>query len=197
MNSSIKYGYCNTIFGTCFVALEGESVCMLHFPRTAEEQNTVLDELKQLFPEAELKEDPQLAESFCNKLFTNNDSPINLILKGSALQLAVWEALLTIERGAVATYSQIAELAGNPRAVRAVATAIGQNPVCYLVPCHRVIRKSGEIGNYRWGSEIKKAMLHQESHPTNTTQPITIKTLKNNPHSANPANTSRSTLALL
>ncbi|MCZ2121384.1 MAG: MGMT family protein, partial [Anaerolineales bacterium] len=90
-------------------------------------------------------------------------SPFKLHLQGTNFQIKVWEALLHIPSGAVTTYEQIAAQIGKPRAVRAVGTAVGHNPIAYLIPCHRVIRKTGEFGNYLYGSARKKAMLAKES----------------------------------
>jgi AraC family transcriptional regulator of adaptative response/methylated-DNA-[protein]-cysteine methyltransferase len=99
-----------------------------------------------------------------NRIFlgTNPGQPINLHLRGTNFQIKVWEALLNIPMGALTTYEHIAERIGNPRAVRAVGSAVGHNPIAYLIPCHRVIRKSGEYGNYLYGSARKKAMLARE-----------------------------------
>ncbi|MGB0454818.1 MAG: methylated-DNA--[protein]-cysteine S-methyltransferase [Bacteriovoracaceae bacterium] len=87
---------------------------------------------------------------------------ISAFVKGTDFQLKVWEALLEIPEGAVSTYKEIASFIGHPKAVRAVGTAIGANPIAYLIPCHRVIRGTGIIGDYRWGSEAKKAILLRE-----------------------------------
>lgn len=87
---------------------------------------------------------------------------IDLHLIGTPFQIRVWEALLTIPNGHVTTYSLIADKIGNPKAVRTVATAIGQNPIGFLVPCHRVLRKSGEIGGYHWGLPLKREILAYE-----------------------------------
>jgi AraC family transcriptional regulator of adaptative response/methylated-DNA-[protein]-cysteine methyltransferase len=90
------------------------------------------------------------------------DAPLKLHLRGTNFQIKVWEALLNIPTGALTTYEHIASQIGNPRAVRAVGTAVGSNPIAYLIPCHRVIRKSGEFGNYLYGTTRKKAMLVRE-----------------------------------
>lgn len=90
------------------------------------------------------------------------DAPLKLHLRGTNFQIKVWEALLSIPTGALTTYEHIATQIGNPRAVRAVGSAVGDNPIAYLIPCHRVIRKSGEFGNYLYGSARKKAILARE-----------------------------------
>ena len=90
---------------------------------------------------------------------------LNLLIRGTNFQLQVWQALLKIPAGAVCTYSDIATMIDKPKAVRAVGTAIGQNSLAWLIPCHRVIRKSGEAHNYRWGGQRKKALLVREWGP--------------------------------
>jgi AraC family transcriptional regulator of adaptative response/methylated-DNA-[protein]-cysteine methyltransferase len=91
-----------------------------------------------------------------------SESPLRLHLRGTNFQIKVWEALLQIPTGALTTYEQIAARIGKPAALRAVGTAVGHNPIAYLIPCHRVIRKTGEYGNYRYGSARKKVMLAKE-----------------------------------
>jgi AraC family transcriptional regulator of adaptative response/methylated-DNA-[protein]-cysteine methyltransferase len=88
--------------------------------------------------------------------------PLSLVLKGTPLQLKVWEALVAIPSGHVASYADVAALAGSPSAVRAVGTAIGHNPVAPLIPCHRVIRSTGALGEYRWGAPRKRVLLALE-----------------------------------
>lgn len=89
--------------------------------------------------------------------------PQQVHLRGTAFQLEVWKALLAVPFGCLTTYSDIARASGHPKAQRAVGTAIGSNPVAFLVPCHRVIRKDGNLGNYRWGLEVKKALIEWEN----------------------------------
>ena len=93
----------------------------------------------------------------------NGGTPLHLLLRGTNFQIKVWEALLCIPPGNVASYEDVARLIGAPRATRAVASAIAQNPVGYLIPCHRVIRKTGVIGDYRWGAARKQALLAWEA----------------------------------
>jgi AraC family transcriptional regulator of adaptative response/methylated-DNA-[protein]-cysteine methyltransferase len=92
------------------------------------------------------------------------DAPLFLI--GAPFQIKVWEALLTIPTGYVTTYSDIARVIGNPKAVRAVGTAVGRNPISWLIPCHRALRKSGGLGGYHWGLPVKRAMLAWEAAET-------------------------------
>ena len=94
--------------------------------------------------------------------FNHRGKPLNVHLRGTNFQLKVWEALLQVPVGAVTTYESIASRIGSPRAMRAVGTAVGHNPIAVLIPCHRVIRKIGEFGNYRYGAQRKKALLARE-----------------------------------
>ncbi|MEM8888411.1 MAG: methylated-DNA--[protein]-cysteine S-methyltransferase, partial [Bacteroidota bacterium] len=92
----------------------------------------------------------------------NKKGELSLLLQGTNFQLKVWEALLNVPRGQLTTYGDIAERIEKPKAVRAVGTAVGRNPIAYLIPCHRVIRKEGKLGEYRWGSGRKKAIIGWE-----------------------------------
>ena len=109
-------------------------------------------------------EDYTATAPLVNRIFLDvgAETPLKLHLRGTNFQIKVWEALLNIPTGALTTYEQIAAAIGNPRAVRAVGSAVGDNPIAYLIPCHRVIRKSGEYGNYLYGSARKKAILARE-----------------------------------
>jgi AraC family transcriptional regulator of adaptative response/methylated-DNA-[protein]-cysteine methyltransferase len=111
-----------------------------------------------------MTEDYAATAPLVNRIFLDGEShsPLKLHLRGTNFQIKVWEALLTIPTGSLTTYEHIAAHIGNPRAVRAVGSAVGDNPVAYLIPCHRVIRKSGEFGNYLYGSARKKAILARE-----------------------------------
>ncbi|MDP6191916.1 MAG: methylated-DNA--[protein]-cysteine S-methyltransferase [Paracoccaceae bacterium] len=97
------------------------------------------------------------------KSVLDQTTKINLCLIGSPLQLQVWSALLKIPAGKVTNYKTLAKHIGKPKAVRAIATAIGRNPLCWLIPCHRVLRTNGELGGYHWGLKVKTTMLRFES----------------------------------
>jgi AraC family transcriptional regulator of adaptative response/methylated-DNA-[protein]-cysteine methyltransferase len=94
--------------------------------------------------------------------YNHRGKPLNVHLRGTNFQLKVWEALLQIPAGGVTTYAGLASRIGNPGATRAVGTAVGHNPIAVLIPCHRVIRKIGDFGNYRYGALRKKALLARE-----------------------------------
>ena len=91
------------------------------------------------------------------------NAPAPLLLIGAPFQIKVWQALLAIPSGHVTTYSEIARHIGHPKAVRAVGTAVGRNPISLLIPCHRALRKSGALGGYHWGLPVKRAMLAYEA----------------------------------
>lgn len=123
-----------------------------------------LKEFSQNWSNALLKEDNFSTKTIAQKLFYEplQNHKFNLFLKGTPFQIKVWEALLKIPFGSVTSYSSIASAIENNSAMRAVGSAVGANPVAFLIPCHRVIRTEGVIGNYHWGSERKSAMLGWE-----------------------------------
>lgn len=159
---NIHYGFHLTPFGKCLIAVTERGICHMSFVDKNEGQ--ALDYLVEHWSQAKMIEDYKSTASLIARIFSNrkHDSPIQLHLRGTNFQIKVWEALLNIPVGAVTTYEHIAAKIGNPRAVRAVGSAVGDNPIAYLIPCHRVIRKSGEFGNYMWGSARKKAILVKE-----------------------------------
>ncbi|MEE8585260.1 MAG: bifunctional helix-turn-helix domain-containing protein/methylated-DNA--[protein]-cysteine S-methyltransferase [Acidobacteriota bacterium] len=161
----IDYGFVPSPFGECLLAATRRGVCHLSFADSGNRQDAV-QRLRHQWGLARLQENPQSATSLAKRIFHAEDSPfrtLTLFLKGTNFQIKVWESLLRVPRGRVATYEQIAQQIGRPRAVRAVANAVGPNPVAWLIPCHRVIRKSGALGGYRWGQVRKKALLGWEA----------------------------------
>ena len=157
----IQYGIHPSPFGKTLVALTPRGLCGLSFLRD-DSDRAPLRELRSRWPKADFDAAPPKTARVVDLIFNPRPSSrkkIPLWLKGTPFQLKVWEALLRIPEGSVAAYKTLAEMAGHPKAVRAVGTAVGQNPVAYLIPCHRVIRETGVLGDYRWGSARKKAML--------------------------------------
>jgi len=161
----IAYGVHPSPFGDCLVGLTERGVCALSF-LAAGGSETAVREMSARWAGARLEENPKRTEAMVRRIFdpppTTNRSPIPLLLKGTNFQIKVWEALLRIPPGTVISYHGLARTVGNPRADRAVGSAVGANPVAYLIPCHRVIRSSGVFGNYRYGSTRKTAMLGWE-----------------------------------
>ncbi len=155
----IEYGWHPTPFGQCLAAATGKGLCWMSFHT---EKQAALAALKQHWPAAELAEQPAATSAAIDLAFYHSQTAsqsIMLHIKGTNLQIRVWEALLRIPFGRVTAYSDVAASIGQPRAVRAVASAIGQNPISYWIPCHRVLRKTGAIGGYGGGIGRKRAML--------------------------------------
>lgn len=159
---SIRYGIHFSPFGKCLIATTERGICHMSFVDNNE--GKALDDLVQSWHQAQMIEDYKSTAPLITRIFSDreSDSALQLHLRGTNFQIKVWEALMNIPSGALTTYEQIAHRIGNPRAMRAVGSAVGDNPIAYLIPCHRVIRKSGEFGNYMWGSARKKAILAKE-----------------------------------
>ena len=118
------------------------------------------------WPQAVFSEDTNETATTIEAMFYRKPStllPLSLFVQGTNFQINVWQALLNIKEGEVASYGEIAKIMGKPKAARAVGTAIGANPVAFIIPCHRVIRQSGSLGGYRWGVTRKHAMLAREA----------------------------------
>ncbi|MBI2948959.1 MAG: methylated-DNA--[protein]-cysteine S-methyltransferase, partial [Verrucomicrobia bacterium] len=162
----IRYGIHPTCFGDCLLATTPRGVCWLSFVTDGAEERA-LTELRDHWAGATLSADPSASERVADRIFSRRPNPtrtsLNLLVAGTNWQIKVWEALLRIPPGAVTTYRQIAARLGRDTAARAVGNAVARNPIAYLIPCHRVIRQSGVIGDYRWGTDRKRAMLGWES----------------------------------
>jgi len=161
----IEFGVHETPFGDCLIATTERGVCEIAFIGTGDDP---YDALRARWPNAMLVERPGATQGIAERIFGTaatdiGAEPLHLVVRGTNFQLKVWEALLRIPPGGVSTYEQIAAAIGAPTASRAVGTAVGANPVAYLIPCHRVIRKTGAFGNYRWGATRKRAMLGWEA----------------------------------
>lgn len=162
----IRYGIHSSPFGECLLAVTARGICDLSFITDAGREECVM-ELHQRWREAELDESPLTTQPIFNQIFppapTNDQRAVTLFLRGTNFQLKVWEALLKIPPGFVSSYEDIARYIGKPSAARAVGNALANNPIPYVIPCHRVIRKMGIVGNYRWNPIRKKAMLGWEA----------------------------------
>ena len=159
----INYSYAGSPFGNLIVASTSKGICYMAF---ADDEHQGLNGLKQHFPGACYKQMHDLIQQKALYIFTNDWSKpdqLKLHLKGTAFQLKVWETLLKIPVGRLSTYKAIAEKIDNPKAMRAVGTAIGQNPVAFIIPCHRVIQSTGTFGNYHWGPQRKTAIIGWEA----------------------------------
>lgn len=162
---NILWGWFESPFGPSLVMGTDKGICGLAFAAETGE-DAAMEDLTSRWPEATFVEDPEFLRPWVETAFgqdTSSDLRAPLYLIGAPFQIKVWEALLRIPSGQVTTYSEIADAVGHPKAVRAVGTAVGRNPVSWLIPCHRALRKSGGLGGYHWGIPVKRALLAYES----------------------------------
>ncbi len=160
---TINFSFAESPFGSMIVASTAKGVCYMAFE---EDEDNALNGLRNKFPNAELVRKLDLLQQNALFIFQQDQgrlSQIKLHLKGTDFQLKVWESLLKIPMGRLSSYGRIAAEIKQPQALRAVGTAIGSNPVAYLIPCHRVIRSTGFLGDYMWGTERKAAIIGWES----------------------------------
>ena len=158
----IQYGFHQTPFGECFIAMTEKGICALSFVDETNKQQT-FQAFMEKWQAAKLVLNAYNTEGVVQQIFEPSfTDKIHVWIQGTNFQLKVWEALLKIPQGSVSTYQKIAESVHNPKAVRAVGTAVGNNPIAFLIPCHRVIKSTGVIGEYHWGSTRKKAILGWE-----------------------------------
>ena len=161
----IFWGWFESPFGPALVMGTTKGICGIAFAAETGE-TAAMQDLTSRWPKATFTEDPMTLRPWALSAFGAADDrlePTPIYLIGAPFQIKVWEALLAIPSGQVTTYSEIAQTVGNPRAVRAVGTAVGRNPVSWLIPCHRALRKSGGLGGYHWGLPVKRAMLAYEA----------------------------------
>ncbi len=172
----IRYGIHPSPFGECLVALTDRGICNLMFVQD-HERDAAITFLRDNWPAAEFTEDYSgtrvVIEQMMELFQTRSSTPLRLFLSGTNFQIKVWEALLQILPGSVVSYEDVAIHIGMPGASRAVGNAISRNPIPVLIPCHRVIRKSGEFGYYRWGASRKKALLGWEMAKVDLVRPET------------------------
>ncbi|MBK7895391.1 MAG: methylated-DNA--[protein]-cysteine S-methyltransferase [Anaerolineaceae bacterium] len=163
---TIQFGFHDSPFGDCLIALTERGICGLQFVAGGD-RAAALAELKASWPQARFVADEGATRPFIHPIFNLSEAEekpsLPLYLKGTNFQIQVWQALLKIPVGTAVSYGTVAQLIGSPKASRAVGSAVGSNPVGYLIPCHRVIRQAGNLGQYRWGSSRKKAILGWES----------------------------------
>jgi AraC family transcriptional regulator of adaptative response/methylated-DNA-[protein]-cysteine methyltransferase len=160
---SINYSFAESPFGNILVASTDKGICHMAF---ADDGQVALEALRRKFPNAGYRQVLDRIQQNALNVFTydwSRPEQLKLHLKGTDFQLKVWETLLKIPAGSLTTYKGIAGKINNPNALRAVGTAIGQNPVAYIIPCHRVIQSAGTLGNYHWGATRKQAMIGWEA----------------------------------
>jgi len=162
-NLQINYSFAESPFGNIIVAATPKGICYMAF---YDDQSAALVNLQNQFPAANYQQMFDMQQQNALYIFSHDWSKLNQVklhLKGTEFQLKVWEALLKIPMGKLATYGNLAKQLQNPNASRAVGTAIGDNPVAFLIPCHRVIQSSGALGGYHWGLNRKTAMIGWEA----------------------------------
>jgi AraC family transcriptional regulator of adaptative response/methylated-DNA-[protein]-cysteine methyltransferase len=157
----IRWGWFDSPFGPALAMGTDIGLCGLAFSAETGPEPAMAD-LRARWPEAAYQEDPSFLRAWVEAAF-DGTGDVPLLLIGRPLQIKVWEALLRVPSGHVTTYGDLARAAGEPRAVRAVASAVGRNPVGLVIPCHRALRKSGELGGYHWGLPVKRAILAWEA----------------------------------
>jgi AraC family transcriptional regulator of adaptative response/methylated-DNA-[protein]-cysteine methyltransferase len=162
----ITAGFADSPFGQCLIGESPRGLCHLSFIDTGDGV-AALGALRAHWPRARLQRDDAAAERLAGAIFEPpGDRParpaLRACVKGAVFQVRVWQALLQVPPGTLVSYGRLAAALGNPAAARAVGTAVGHNPLAYLIPCHRVIRETGVIGDYRWGAVRKRAMVAWE-----------------------------------
>jgi AraC family transcriptional regulator of adaptative response/methylated-DNA-[protein]-cysteine methyltransferase len=159
----IHYGFASSPFGEVMVGWTSRGIC--HFAFAVSHHEAMRQALLNDWPNARFLQDDSHAQNLLRDVFpdTPTRGKVHLVLRGTNFQIKVWEALIHTDFGQVISYQRLAERAGNPRAQRAVGTALAANHIGFLIPCHRVILETGETGNYRWGTERKQAMLAWEA----------------------------------
>ncbi|HZO21205.1 MAG TPA: methylated-DNA--[protein]-cysteine S-methyltransferase [Steroidobacteraceae bacterium] len=168
----IRHGFSPTPFGTALLATTARGICQLAFVEAGEERAAVRD-LQQRWPDARLDRDDGYARTLANKVWApvggtssaRSSGPLRVSVPGTNFQLKVWQALLDLGAHRATTYTALSEAIRQPGGTRAVGQAVGANPVAWLIPCHNVLRKSGELGGYHWGVQRKRAMQAWQSLP--------------------------------
>ncbi|MBV9269691.1 MAG: methylated-DNA--[protein]-cysteine S-methyltransferase [Candidatus Eremiobacteraeota bacterium] len=156
---TIRYGFGNTPFGRALIAHTERGICALSFDDGQPEA-----ELRAAWPHATLERDDEAAQQTLDDVFlSNRPKNVRVLANGTNFQVRVWSALLSIPEGEVRTYEQLAREIGAPKSARAVGNALAANSVAVLIPCHRVIQATGSVGNYRWNSDRKRALLAWEA----------------------------------
>src|SRR5260221_6745514 len=160
----IHYGFHETTFGLALIGVTERGICWLSFLQADEEPRIELEKMKTHWNNSVFNESVDLTQKFIDQIFNrvHLKQPLHVFVKGTNFQIKVWEALLKIPMGSVTTYQAIASTIKSPKAMQAVGSAVGSNHIAYLIPCHRVIRKDGILGEYRWSSTRKKSIIGWE-----------------------------------
>ena len=163
----MAYGFHDCPFGRALIMATPRGVSGLAFADGGEEEEAALADMMARWPRASFTDDPSHTASYAGRIFTpelwQETDPLKIVLIGTDFEIRVWEALLQVPMGRAVTYSDIALHLDNPKASRAVGSAVGRNPISFVVPCHRVLRKGGGLGGYHWGITRKRAIIGWES----------------------------------
>ena len=163
---NIQYGFHDCPFGRALILITSEGLAGLAFADHGKEKSALAD-MTSRWPEATYVENQQATATYAKRIFESErwkpDQPLRIVFIGSDFEIRVWETLLRIPFGKASTYSDIACHIGKPKAARAVGSAVGKNPISFVVPCHRVLEKSGGLGGYHWGLTRKRAILGWEA----------------------------------
>jgi AraC family transcriptional regulator, regulatory protein of adaptative response / methylated-DNA-[protein]-cysteine methyltransferase len=166
----IEYGLHETPFGLSLIGTTQRGICWLSFITTDEDPRHELEKMKEHWHNSIFHQNQELTKELATTIFgqypTDTKRKIHVFVKGTNFQLKVWEALLRLPLGSVTTYQNIAEKIQSPKAMQAVGSAVGSNHIAYLIPCHRVIRKDGILGEYRWDAVRKKSIIGWEMAKT-------------------------------
>lgn len=171
----ITYGFAKSPFGECFVAIdENNAVCAMDF--CDNNRDEILSIFKTRWQATSLTHDDTVAVYVVKQITSPHHlpQPLTLLLRGTEFQINVWQTLLEVPFGTTISYSDLARRAGNERAVRAVASAVARNPISVIVPCHRIVRNDGKIGQYHWGIERKRAIIMWEQEQRDNNHRITL-----------------------
>src|SRR5688572_13568605 len=169
----VEYGIHETPFGACLIGVTERGICWLSFISTDEDPKHEMEKMKEHWHNSVFHQEQQLTKAFIDQIFSREPAyrqagaqkaqrKLHVFVKGTNFQIKVWEALLRIPMGDVTTYQGIAQQIQSPKAMQAVGSAVGSNHIAYLIPCHRVIRKDGILGEYRWSSTRKKSIIGWE-----------------------------------
>ncbi len=158
---AIRWGWFDSPFDRALVMATDRGICGLAFAAEVGAE-AAMEDMRARWPNADFVEDPAALRPEVDVVF-GQSGEARLHMIGAPFQIKVWEALISIPTGHVTTYSEIAGAIGRPKAVRAVGTAVGRNPVSWIIPCHRALRKSGALGGYHWGLKVKRALLAWEA----------------------------------
>ena len=163
----LSVGFSESPFGRCFLAKGPRGIIHISFVEIGND-NTALEMIQKDWPLSFINRDDAIVRQIASRIFNPlshapSSVPLKAYIRGTAFQVSVWRALLQVKFGTLVSYGQLAKIIGQPTALRAVGAAVGQNALAYLIPCHRVVPKTGIIGNYRWGKIRKRVMVAWES----------------------------------